>query len=292
MLEYSMAQSMTGFASQTTTLGEWKLSFECKSVNSRFLDITLKLPDVVKVCESQLRQIISDALVRGKVELTIRLERDESFPEGKVNADKLAELEQALETIRNKLSDLRPPSALDVLQMSGVWVSEKADTSSLIAHCLTCAPDVLTALIAHRQSEGFRLEAMLKERCVAIKQIVTAYRKELPALTDAHEQRLRDRIAALNINHDEKRLEEELVFLANKSDVAEELDRLEAHIEAIYEALNSNEPCGRRLDFLMQELNREANTLGSKTNSLSTTNAAVELKVLIEQMREQVQNLE
>jgi uncharacterized protein (TIGR00255 family) len=292
MLEYSMAQSMTGFASQTTTLGEWKLSFECKSVNSRFLDITLKLPDVVKVCESQLRQIISDALVRGKVELTIRLERDESFPEGEVNADKLAELEQALETIRNKLSDLRPPSALDVLQIPGVWVSEKADTSSLIAHCLTCAPDVLTALIAHRQSEGFRLEAMLKERCVAITQIVTAYRKELPALTDAHEQRLRDRIAALNINHDEKRLEEELVFLANKSDVAEELDRLEAHIEAIYEALNSNEPCGRRLDFLMQELNREANTLGSKTNSLSTTNAAVELKVLIEQMREQVQNLE
>jgi uncharacterized protein (TIGR00255 family) len=287
-----MAQSMTGFASQTTTLGEWKLSFECKSVNSRFLDITLKLPDVVKVCESQLRQIISDALVRGKVELTIRLERDESFPEGEVNADKLAELEQALETIRNKLSDLRPPSALDVLQIPGVWVSEKADTSSLIAHCLTCAPDVLTALIAHRQSEGFRLEAMLKERCVAITQIVTAYRKELPALTDAHEQRLRDRIAALNINHDEKRLEEELVFLANKSDVAEELDRLEAHIEAIYEALNSNEPCGRRLDFLMQELNREANTLGSKTNSLSTTNAAVELKVLIEQMREQVQNLE
>jgi uncharacterized protein (TIGR00255 family) len=292
MLEYSMAQSMTGFASQTTTLDEWKLSFECKSVNSRFLDITLKLPDVVKVCESQLRQIISDALVRGKVELAIRLERDESFPEGKVNADKLAELEQALETIRNNLSDLRPPSALDVLQMPGVWVSEKADTSRLIAHCVTCAPDVLTALIAHRQSEGSRLEAMLKERCVAITQIVTAYRKELPALTDAHEQRLRDRIAALNINHDEKRLEEELVFLANKSDVAEELDRLEAHIEAIYEALNSNEPCGRRLDFLMQELNREANTLGSKTTSLSTTNAAVELKVLIEQMREQVQNLE
>jgi uncharacterized protein (TIGR00255 family) len=292
MLEYSMAQSMTGFASQTTTLDEWKLSLECKSVNSRFLDITLKLPDVVKVCESQLRQIISDALVRGKVELAIRLERDESFPEGKVNADKLAELEQALETIRNNLSDLRPPSALDVLQMPGVWVSEKADTSRLIAHCVTCAPDVLTALIAHRQSEGSRLEAMLKERCVAITQIVTAYRKELPALTDGHEQRLRDRIAALNINHDEKRLEEELVFLANKSDVAEELDRLEAHIEAIYEALNSNEPCGRRLDFLMQELNREANTLGSKTTSLSTTNAAVELKVLIEQMREQVQNLE
>ena len=118
------------------------------------------------------------------------------------------------------------------------------------------------------------------------------YRGELPQLNTAHQTKLRERITALNIDHDEKRLEEELAYLANKSDVAEELDRLEAHIEAIYESLQSNEPCGRRLDFLMQELNREANTLGSKTTSLTTTNTAVELKVLIEQMREQVQNLE
>ena len=133
---------------------------------------------------------------------------------------------------------------------------------------------------------------MLKERCVAISKIVATYREELPQLNTAHQTKLRERIAALNIDHDEKRLEEELAYLANKSDVAEELDRLEAHIEAIYESLQSNEPCGRRLDFLMQELNREANTLGSKTTSLTTTNTAVELKVLIEQMREQVQNLE
>ena len=287
-----MAQSMTGFANQTTTLGEWKLSFECKSVNSRFLDVTLKLPEALKTTEPQIRQAINNTLSRGKVELSIRLERDDSTPEAQVNAEKLLELEKALQTIRTALPETKAPSALDVLQMPGVWVAEKTDTDSLVASCLSCVPDLLRALVDHRESEGARLETMLKERCVAISNIVAAYRKELPRLNNAHQAKLRERIAALDAGHDEKRLEEELAYLANKSDVAEELDRLEAHIEAIYESLQSNEPCGRRLDFLMQELNREANTLGSKTTSLTTTNTAVELKVLIEQMREQVQNLE
>ena len=287
-----MAQSMTGFANHTTTLGEWKLSFECKSVNSRFLDITLKLPEVLKTTEPQIRQTINNSLSRGKVELAIRLERDDSTPEARVNTGKLIELDQALETIRNTLPNLEAPSALDVLQMPGVWVSAKTDTESLVTSCLGCLPDLLGALVTHRKSEGARLETMLKDRCVAISNIVADYREELPKLNTAHQTKLRERIAALDVSHDEKRLEEELAYLANKSDVAEELDRLEAHLEAICESLQSNEPCGRRLDFLMQELNREANTLGSKTTSLSTTNTAVELKVLIEQMREQVQNLE
>ena len=287
-----MAQSMTGFANQTTALGEWKLSFECKSVNGRFLDITLKLPDVLKTLEPQLRQSINEALVRGKVELAIRLERDDSVPEARVNRAKLVDLQEALATIQEALPDMQAPSTLDVLQMPGIWVSEKTHIESLVSHCLDCVPTLLRELVENRKSEGSRLEAMLKKRCLAISSIVTGYRSELPRLKDAHETKLRDRIAALNVDHDEKRLEEELAFLANKSDVAEELDRLEAHVAAVYEALQGNEPCGRRLDFLMQELNREANTLGSKTISLTTTSTAVELKVLIEQMREQVQNLE
>lgn len=287
-----MAQSMTGFANQTTTLGEWKLSFECKSVNSRFLDVTLKLPEALKATEPQIRQVITNTLSRGKVELAIRLERDDSTPESRVNTAQLLELEKALETIRNTLPNVNAPSALDILQMPGVWVSEQTDTESLITSCLDCVPDLLKALVMHRKSEGERLEAMLKERCVGISTLVAAYREELPKLNSAHQTKLRERIATLDVDHDEKRLEEELAYLANKSDVAEELDRLEAHIEAIYEALQSDDPCGRRLDFLMQELNREANTLGSKTTSLTTTTTAVELKVLIEQMREQVQNLE
>jgi uncharacterized protein (TIGR00255 family) len=287
-----MAQSMTGFANHTMTLGEWKLSFECKSVNSRFLDVTLKLPEALKTTEPQIRQAINNAVSRGKVELAIRLERDESTPEARVNAEKLLELEKALKTVRNTLPNVEAPSALDVLHMPGVWVSEKTDAESLVASCLDCIPDLLRALVDHRKFEGARLETMLKERCVAISQIVATYREALPQLNRAHQTKLRERIAALNVDHDEKRLEEELAYLANKSDVAEELDRLEAHLEAIYESLQNDEPCGRRLDFLMQELNREANTLGSKTTSLTTTNTAVELKVLIEQMREQVQNLE
>jgi uncharacterized protein (TIGR00255 family) len=287
-----MAQSMTGFANHTMTLGEWKLSFECKSVNSRFLDVTLKLPEALKTTEPQIRQAINNALSRGKVELAIRLERDDSTPEARVNAEKLLELEKALKTVRNTLPNVEAPSALDVLHMPGVWVSEKTDAESLVASCLDCIPDLLRALVNHRKFEGTRLETMLKERCVAISQIVATYRDALPQLNTAHQTKLRERIAALNVDHDEKRLEEELAYLANKSDVAEELDRLEAHLEAIYESLQNDEPCGRRLDFLMQELNREANTLGSKTTSLTTTNTAVELKVLIEQMREQVQNLE
>ena len=287
-----MAQSMTGFANHTMTLGEWKLSFECKSVNSRFLDVTLKLPEALKTTEPQIRQAINNALSRGKVELAIRLERDDSTPEARVNAEKLLELEKALKTVRNTLPNVEAPSALDVLHMPGVWVSEKTDAESLVASCLDCIPDLLRVLVDHRKFEGARLETMLKERCVAISQIVATYREALPQLNTAHQTKLRERIAALNVDHDEKRLEEELAYLANKSDVAEELDRLEAHLEAIYESLQNDEPCGRRLDFLMQELNREANTLGSKTTSLTTTNTAVELKVLIEQMREQVQNLE
>ena len=144
---------------------------------------------------------------------------------------------------------MEAPSALDVLQMPGVWVSEKTDAERLVASCLNCVPDLLSALVAHRKSEGARLETMLRERCVAISKIVVAYREELPKLNTAHQTKLRERIIALNVDHDEKRLEEELAYLANKSDVAEELDRLEAHIEAIYESLHSNEPCGRRLDF-------------------------------------------
>jgi len=287
-----MAQSMTGFANQTTTLGEWKLSFECKSVNSRFLDITLKLPEVLKTTEPQIRQAINNTLSRGKVELVVRLERDEGSPEARVDTDKLLELEKALETIRSTLPDIQAPTTLDLLQMPGIWVSEQTDGESLHANCVARVPELLNALVAHRKSEGARLEAMLKERCQAISKIVADYREELPKLNTLHQTKLRERITALNVGHDEKRLEEELAYLANKSDVAEELDRLEAHVEAIYESLQNDEPCGRRLDFLMQELNREANTLGSKTTSLTTTNTAVELKVLIEQMREQVQNLE
>ena len=287
-----MPQSMTGFANQTVTVGEWNLSIECKSVNSRFLDLTFKLPDVLKRSEPQFRKIVGEKIVRGKVELTIRLERAENSPEATVNEDKLVEMRLALEKIGELFPDARAPTALDILMSQGIWVSDTLDADTLNKECIAMIPGVIESLRDHRLREGARLEELLLDRCGSIQTIVANYREQLPVLQSAQQQKLMDRISAIDVASDDKRLEEELVFLANKSDVAEELDRLDAHLAAIGDALSANEPCGRRLDFLMQELNREANTLGSKTTSLVTTNAAVELKVLIEQMREQVQNIE
>ena len=287
-----MPQSMTGFANQTVTVGDWNLSIECKSVNSRFLDLTLKLPDVLKRSESQFRKIVSDKIVRGKVELAIRLERAEQSSEVSINLEKLSEMKYALDKVIELMPDARAPSALEILMTQGIWVSDKLDVEALNKECIAVMPGIVESLRSHRLEEGARLEGLLIERCDGIQAIVANYRDQLPELQAAQQQKLMDRINAIDVASDDKRLEEELVFLANKSDVTEELDRLDAHLEAISDALASKEPCGRRLDFLMQELNREANTLGSKTTSLVTTNAAVELKVLIEQMREQVQNLE
>ena len=287
-----MPQSMTGFANQTVTVGDWNLSIECKSVNSRFLDLTLKLPDVLKRSEPQFRKIVSDNIVRGKVELAIRLERAEQSSDASINLEKLSEMKDALEKVIELMPDARAPTALDILMTQGIWVSDKLDVEALNKECIAVMPGIVESLRSHRLEEGARLEELLIERCDGIRAIVANYRDQLPKLQAAQQQKLMDRINAIDVASDDKRLEEELVFLANKSDVAEELDRLDAHLQAISNALDSKEPCGRRLDFLMQELNREANTLGSKTTSLVTTNAAVELKVLIEQMREQVQNLE
>ena len=287
-----MPQSMTGFANQTVTVGDWNLSIECKSVNSRFLDLTLKLPDVLKRSEPQFRKIVSDNIVRGKVELAIRLERAEQSSDASINLEKLSEMKDALEKVIELMPDARAPTALDILMTQGIWVSDKLDVEALNKECIAVMPGIVESLRSHRLEEGARLEELLIERCDGIQAIVANYRDQLPELQAAQQQKLMDRINAIDVASDDKRLEEELVFLANKSDVAEELDRLDAHLQAISDALASTEPCGRRLDFLMQELNREANTLGSKTTSLVTTNAAVELKVLIEQMREQVQNLE
>ena len=287
-----MPQSMTGFANQTVTVGDWNLSIECKSVNSRFLDLTLKLPDVLKRSESQFRKIVSDNIVRGKVELAIRLERAEQSSDVSINLEKLSEMKYALDKVIELMPDARAPSALEILMTQGIWVSDKLDVEALNKECIAVMPGIVESLRIRRLEEGARLEELLTERCDGIQAIVANYRDQLPELQATQQHKLMDRINAIDIASDDKRLEEELVFLANKSDVAEELDRLDAHLEAISDALASKEPCGRRLDFLMQELNREANTLGSKTTSLVTTNAAVELKVLIEQMREQVQNLE
>ncbi|MEC8468903.1 MAG: DUF1732 domain-containing protein, partial [Pseudomonadota bacterium] len=240
-----MPQSMTGFANQTITVGDWNLSIECKSVNSRFLDLTLKLPDVLKRSEPQFRKIVSDNIVRGKVELAIRLERAEQSSDASINLEKLSEMKGALEKVIELMPDARAPTALDVLMTQGIWVSDKLDVEALNKECIAVMPGIVESLRSHRLEEGARLEELLTERCDGIQAIVANYRDQLPELQAAQQQKLMDRINEIDVASDEKRLEEELVFLANKSDVAEELDRLDAHLEAVSDALNSKEPCGR-----------------------------------------------
>jgi len=287
-----MAQSMTGFASETVSIADWNLSLECKSVNSRFLDLNIKLPEALRASEATIRHKVSAALNRGKVEINIRLERGEVASDLIVNQSRLSALKTALAKIAEEFPNSPAPSQLDLLMSPGIWSGDSPDDDQVTSTCDKAVSTLLKRLVDMRKEEGDKLVSLIKDRCQQISAIVAEYRAQLPTLRAAQRQRVVDRLQSLNIDHDQDRLEEELAFLASKADVAEELDRLDAHVTAVHDAASANGPCGRRLDFLMQELNREANTLGSKTTALVTTNTSVDLKVIIEQMREQVQNLE
>ena len=287
-----MAQSMTGFASETVSIADWNLSLECKSVNSRFLDLNIKLPEALRASEATIRQKVSATLNRGKVEINIRLERSDAAPDLIVNHNRLNALKVALAQIEKEFPDSPAPSQLDLLMSPGIWSGDSQDRDLITSTCEQAVSSLLKSLVDMRKEEGDKLVSLIKDRCQQISAMVAEYRAQLPTLREAQRQRVVDRLQSLNIAHDQDRLEEELAFLASKADVAEELDRLDAHVTAVHDTASGNGPCGRRLDFLMQELNREANTLGSKTTSLVTTNTSVDLKVIIEQMREQVQNLE
>ena len=287
-----MAQSMTGFASETVSIADWNLSLECKSVNSRFLDLNIKLPEALRASEATIRQKVSATLNRGKVEINIRLERSEAASDLIVNHNRLSKLKTALAQIEAEFPDSPAPSQLDVLMSPGIWSGDSPDRDLVTRTCEQAVSSLLKSLVDMRKQEGDKLVSLIKDRCQLISAMVAEYRTQLPSLRETQRQRVVDKLQSLNVAHDQDRLEEELAFLASKADVAEELDRLDAHVAAVNDAASGNGPCGRRLDFLMQELNREANTLGAKTTSLVTTNTSVDLKVIIEQMREQVQNLE
>ena len=287
-----MAQSMTGFASETVSIADWNLSLECKSVNSRFLDLNIKLPEALRASEATIRQKVSAVLNRGKVEINIRLERSEAASDLIVNHNRLSKLKTALAQIEAEFPDSPAPSQLDVLMSPGIWSGDSPDRDLVTRTCEQAVSSLLKSLVDMRKQEGDKLVSLIKDRCQLISAMVAEYRTQLPSLRETQRQRVVDKLQSLNVAHDQDRLEEELAFLASKADVAEELDRLDAHVTAVNDAASGNGPCGRRLDFLMQELNREANTLGAKTTSLVTTNTSVDLKVIIEQMREQVQNLE
>ena len=289
-----MIASMTGFARRETT-GAWgTLVCELRSVNHRFLEAGFRLPDELRAAEGELRTRLTKQLRRGKVDCTISYRRAQGAS-GSLEVDPAA-LERVLAAVKVvSRSQLASDSvnALDVLRWPGV-LREDGNSSGeeLLAAAYAVFGATLDELVAARAREGARLRELLEQRCQGLEALVTAVRARLPEVQARVRTRLNERVAELAASVDPERMEQELAIILQRLDVDEELERLTGHIEEVRRVIAGTEAAGRRLDFLMQELNREANTLSSKSQDLETTRAAVDMKVLIEQMREQVQNAE
>lgn len=288
-----MIKSMTAFARRDIQ-AEWgSLSCEIRSVNHRYLEAQFRLPEPIREQEGDLRQGLRQALSRGKIEVGVRLQLSESGDgHFSVNMEVARALKESVDQVNQLLDKPGNISALDVLRWPGVMEIQEPALEPVKAAARDLFQKTVSALLEARENEGRRIESMLNERLDGISEQVLKVRGRLPEVLQKQQDQLRQRLAQAKVEVDEDRLAQELVLLAQKSDVAEELDRLQAHVAEVRDALVREEAVGRRLDFLMQELNREANTLSSKSIDTGVTQAAVELKVLIEQMREQVQNLE
>jgi len=288
-----MLKSMTGFARGAAETPAGTLTCELRAVNHRFLDVQFKLPEELRPKETELRQHIASVCKRGKIECAIHIRRSsKDAPDINLNKDLVTKLASGIEELNRLLPDSRKVDPIDILRWPGVVLEPEVDSDPLYAAATDLLQDTLAALNRMRGSEGERIAEMLESRCTEILKISKSVQKRMPQVMEAVRQKQRDRIDKLDVEAEPARLETELALIAQKLDVDEELDRLASHVSEIQKVLGKKDPVGRRLDFLMQELNREANTLGSKSADKETTNAAVELKVLIEQMREQIQNVE
>ncbi|MDH3748190.1 MAG: YicC family protein [Gammaproteobacteria bacterium] len=288
-----MLHSMTGFARESEESSLGTLTWELRAVNHRYLDVQFKIPDELRSKEQLLRQQVGDRLKRGKVECTFHFRRafDESR-EMQLNMELVGLLSKRLDEVSASLPSAGTVNPVDLLRWPGIVQQEEIDMEPLFVEASRLLDTALAAMATMRASEGERIEAMLESRCNDVDAIAKSVRTRMPQVLDATRAKQRDRIDKLDVDADPARLEVELALIAQKLDVDEELDRLDSHVEEIRATLGKEEAVGRRLDFLMQELNREANTLASKSADAETTKAAVDLKVLIEQMREQVQNVE
>lgn len=284
-----MVHSMTAFARVEQAGTHGTLSWELRSVNHRYLEPHLRLPDAFRDLEGAVREALRQGLSRGKVECTLRFAEETAGKSLQVDQERARQLVAAAEGVAALIRQPAPLDPLAVLAWPGVLVADSADPQ---APALEAFGQALEQLKAGRSREGQELAKLLNDRLDAMLVEVGNLRELVPTMLANQRQKILDRFAELKAELDPQRLEQELVLLAQKSDVAEELDRLATHVGEVRRVLKAGGAAGRRLDFLMQELNREANTLGSKAFDPRSTQAAVNLKVLIEQMREQVQNIE
>jgi len=287
-------RSMTGFAGAELQAGPWTFAWEIRSVNHRYLDIALKLPDSVRFLEAEIRSLIGSHLKRGRVDVLLNLRR--SGGEGvaiAIDRDLVTTLLQAAGEVEFLAGrDLAPFSAVELLRWPGVMQQSEPDREDLASGALDSLGEALLKLVKVRENEGVQLAALIESRCGQMLELAAGVRRRMPQVLAGVRHKLLARLSDLSVKPDAERLEQELVYLAQKLDVEEEVDRLETHLREVIQVLGKPDPVGRRLDFLLQELNREANTLGSKSADAETTKASVEMKVLIEQMREQIQNIE
>ncbi|MDN5874941.1 MAG: YicC family protein [Sinobacteraceae bacterium] len=287
-----MIHSMTGFARLERQISQGRIVWELRSVNHRYLDFSMRLPEDLRALEPELRNIVREQLRRGKVEATLRYHTETAADTAlELDNQRLQVLSQALRQVSTKVDSALPVS-LDVLKWPGVVREQSPDLAPILHAATELFNEALGQFQQTRRDEGQRLQDFITQRLDAMAELVTTVQERAPQVQQAWRQRLDARLAEFQVDADPGRLEQEAVLVAQRLDVAEELSRLEGHIKEVRQVLKRDEAIGRRLDFLMQELNREANTLSSKSQDETMTRHAVDLKVLIEQLREQVQNAE
>lgn len=288
-----MPRSMTGFARIEQVQPWGTVACELRSVNHRYLEPTMRLPENLRGIENTFRIALKKRLNRGKVEASVYIKFEQADQgELALNSSLASRIQQLAQDIASQLEAPAPINPVDILKWPGVLSTSEVDKDAIEQASLSCFEQALDALVSNREREGEELKQFIAQRLTDIAKHVSVVRARLPEILESHQSKLREKLDALKADVDEDRLAQEIVFIAQKADVAEELDRLEAHLNEVKLTLSQQQPIGRRLDFLMQELNREANTLSSKSMASDTTQHAVDLKVLIEQMREQIQNIE
>ncbi len=288
-----MIKSMTAFARESRNGEIGELAWELRSVNHRYLEPHIRLPEELRTLEPAVRERLVARLQRGKVDCVLRyVPAPGAVGELRINHQFVEQLLDAARQMDALVGRAAAPAPLDLLRWPGVLVEQERDLDLVTAGALELLDQAIDTLLATREREGERLATLLRERCDRLQESVARVRQRMPVIIEGVRRRLAERLAEIRGELDPGRLEQEMALLAARLDVDEEMDRLSTHVAEVRDVLGRDEPVGRRLDFLMQELNREANTLGSKSADVETTRESVEMKVLIEQMREQVQNLE
>jgi len=288
-----MIQSMTGFSSYESSHEQGVLQVELRSVNQRYLELQLKLDDYHHAQEPLVREKLKEKLGRGKVECRVNLAKAMVDVEGvQLNDAALTQIAETVKTAARYFPQTQAVDILDVLKMPGVLTSKAVNEEQLVQHLQEALDVAIDALIAARLREGEKLKAMILERLAEVGQLVAEVKPKLPAMVVDYRKKLLAKLQEAQLSHDEERIRQEITLYTQRIDVDEELSRLGAHIDEVKRILSVGGLAGKKLDFLMQEMNREANTLGAKSVSIETIQISVQLKVLIEQMREQIQNIE